>query len=67
MENDVYNFFKFQSFVLEFCRLRAMKEHQTCQRLALEAAEKKSKEIGVKQKPEAVNFRINVQSIGISL
>lgn len=25
--NDVYHFFKLQAFVLEFCRLRAMKSH----------------------------------------
>lgn len=32
MENDVFHFFKLQSFVLEFCRMRASKEFTSNQR-----------------------------------
>jgi hypothetical protein len=69
-DSDVYHFFKLQTFMLEFCRLKAQAEHAAATKSAnQEVAEiAKAKNLKLKQvKSIKVPFQINIQNVGISL
>ena len=53
--------------MLEFVRRKALKDHQNAQKDVADKAAIESKHKNIKVKPEVVPFKINVQTIGISL